>query len=191
MRIRDSGMPRESVWETFFDPETILERLGLTGDSEDVVEFGCGYGTFTIPAAAVVRGRVYALDIDPDMLAATATRAVAARAGNVQLVQRDFMTEGTGLADGAAAYAMLFNILHPLDPVCLLREAHRTLCSSGRLGIIHWNYDATTPRGPDMSFRPRPAQCLGWAQAAGFELTAEGIIDLPPYHWGMTLSKRR
>ena len=51
MRIRDSGMPAEDVWRTFFDVDATLTKLGLKPDCGDVVEFGCGYGTFTIPAA--------------------------------------------------------------------------------------------------------------------------------------------
>ncbi len=81
---------------------------------------------------------------------------------------------------------MLFNILHGEDPVGLLAEAKRNLCPSGLLGVIHWNYDETTPRGPPLDIRPRPEQCLGWAKEAGFTADSD-IIDLPPYHYGMVL----
>ena len=53
MKARESGMPEESVWAGFFAPETILRKLGLTSSCGDVVDFGCGYGTFTIPAARI------------------------------------------------------------------------------------------------------------------------------------------
>ena len=36
--------------------------LGLRPDAGDVVDFGCGYGTFAIPAARIVTGTVFALD---------------------------------------------------------------------------------------------------------------------------------
>jgi len=71
----------------------------------------------------------------------------------------------------------------------LLREAFRVLKSGGKLGIIHWNYDPTTPRGPAMDIRPRPEQCQDWAESVGFSLLAPGIIDLPPYHYGMALER--
>ncbi len=189
MRIRDSGMPEEATWQGFFDPETTLGTLGLDRSCADVVEFGCGYGTFTIPAARIVAGTVFALDMDPAMLAATGARADEHGLENVRLIERDFMAEGTGLPDGVAEYAMVFNILHPEEPLDLLREARRTLCPAGLLGIIHWNHDPTTPRGPDMSFRPRPEQCLSWAEAAGFERAGDGIIELTPYHYGVVMRK--
>ena len=54
MKTRESGMPEEEMWREFFDPEAILQLLKLTSACRDVVEFGCGYGTFTIPAARIV-----------------------------------------------------------------------------------------------------------------------------------------
>ena len=54
MRTRESGMPEEPVWSSFFDPEATLRTLGVRPQSGDVVDFGCGYGTFAIPAAGIV-----------------------------------------------------------------------------------------------------------------------------------------
>ena len=189
MKIRDSGMAEQAVWESFFDPDEILRKVGLGPAGRDAVEFGCGYGTFTLPAARIVSGKLYAIDIDPDMIEATRDRAAKAGVANLELVQRDFMTAGTGLPDACADYVMLFNILHPEDPAALLADAHRILRPGGLVGIIHWNYDPTTPRGPDMSFRPRPEQCRACAEQAGFVMTRDGIVDLPPYHYGMSLRR--
>jgi len=63
MKIRESGMPGEGMWDGFFEPEEILKTLGLDSSITDAADFGCGYGTFTIPAAYVVKGVVYALDM--------------------------------------------------------------------------------------------------------------------------------
>jgi ubiquinone/menaquinone biosynthesis C-methylase UbiE len=68
MKTRESGMPEESLWQGVFAAEKILKRLGLTSSCQNVVDFGCGYGTFTIPAARIVSGVVYALDIEPEMV---------------------------------------------------------------------------------------------------------------------------
>jgi ubiquinone/menaquinone biosynthesis C-methylase UbiE len=84
---------------------------------------------------------------------------------------------------------MLFNILHAEWPTLLLAEAFRVLAPRGTLAVIHWNYDATTPRGPSMDIRPRPEQCQGWAEQAGFRLLDPGIVPLPPYHYGMALRR--
>ena len=64
VKTRESGMPGEALWSSFFSPEQTLRRLGLRPECGDVVDFGCGYGTFTIPAARIVRGgrAVYAIE---------------------------------------------------------------------------------------------------------------------------------
>ena len=47
MKLRESGMPEECYWETLFNVELILNRLEINERHRDVVELGCGYGTFT------------------------------------------------------------------------------------------------------------------------------------------------
>lgn len=190
VKVRDSGMPDEKMWEGFFDARRILAQLDFTGSKQDVVEFGCGYGTFTIAAARLTSGTVHVLDIEPAMLRATAARAESLSLTNVHTVQRDFVSDGTGLPEGSVGYAMLFNILHAEEPVGLLREAHRVLQPGGKVGVIHWVYDAATPRGPDLSIRPRPEQCQAWVQRAGFELVIP-FVALPPYHYGLVGHRAR
>ena len=98
----------------------------------DLVEFGCGYGTFTVPAARRIRGVCHGLDIDPAMIEATWCRAEQERAENVVLALRDFVDAGTGLDADSVSYVMLFNILHTEAPLGLLREApHRRKDNKG------------------------------------------------------------
>ncbi|MHC4768383.1 MAG: class I SAM-dependent methyltransferase [Planctomycetota bacterium] len=189
MKIRDSGMPDEQTWGSFFNPQVVLDKLGLTSRTGDVVEFGCGYGTFTIAAARIVSGVVHALDIEPEMIETTRARAAEAGLANIVPACRDFLADGTGLADAGADYAMVFNIMHLRQPLDLLHEALRTLTPGGLLGLMHWNYDPATPRGPALTIRPRPEECRRWAEQVGFEMAVEGQIDLPPHHWGMVLRR--
>jgi SAM-dependent methyltransferase len=189
MKARESGMPEEELWATFFEPEAVLRKLGLEPSCGDVVDFGCGYGTFTTAAARIVSGIVYALDIEPEMIRATQTKAESVGLHNVRSVLRDFVSDGTGLPPASVDYAMLLNILHVECPEVLLREVYRVLRPGGKLAIMHWNYDPTTPRGPSMDIRPRPEQCRNWAVQEGLRLPEPGIIALPPYHYGMTLER--
>lgn len=187
-KVRESGMPEEAVWESFFDPDQVLQRLGFDNRFSDVVEFGCGYGTFTLAAARRCRGLVHTFDIEPEMVARTTAQAAAAGLTNVRAELRDFVSQGTGLPDASADYAMLFNILHAEHPAGLLREAWRVLKPGGLLGVMHWNYDPATPRGPSMAIRPRPEQCRQWAIEAGFQPASERI-ELPPYHYGFIFQR--
>lgn len=188
MKVRESGMPDRNMWEKFFDPAKILATLGLNSQTVDVAEFGCGYGTFTIPAAKIIKGKIYALDIEPEMIRITGEEAKRNGLSNVRTVLRDFMTEGSGLPDGSVDYVMLFNILHLERPTILTNEAKRLLRGGGKLGIIHWNYDSKTPRGPSMDIRPKPQDCIKWAESIGFSEPVR--YDLKPYHYGIVLTKR-
>ncbi len=181
-------MPDKGMWEGFFSPTTILETLEFGSSVRNAVEFGCGYGTFTIPAAKIISGKLLAFDIEPDMIEVTKNEAAKNSIRNLKVIIRDFMTEGTGLKSESVDYAMLFNILHLENPVSLLLEVNRILRKGGRVGIIHWNYDSTTPRGPSMDIRPKPKDCIEWARQAGFVNPKQ--YDLKPYHYGIVLSKR-
>ena len=184
MKTRESGMPDEAMWRSFFEPETILTALKLDAGVRDAADFGCGYGTFALSAAKRIRGMLHGFDIDAAMIEACDHRALLEGVRNVRFHQRDFVGDGTGLPAGSVDYAMLFNILHAEERMELLREARRILAPGGRVAVIHWNYDPATPRGPSMEIRPRPEDCLRWMEQAGFEVEV-GIIDLPPYHYGV------
>ena len=188
MKARDSGMPDREMWEKFFQPEKILKTLGLNDQTGDVAEFGCGYGTFTIPTAKIIKGKIFAFDIESVMISLTKNEAAKHGLENIEAILRDFIVEKSGLKDESMDYAMLFNILHLENPVSLLLEAYRILKKGGKVGIIHWNYDPATPRGPSMKIRPKPEDCIEWAEEAGFINPVR--FDLKPYHYGIILSKK-
>jgi ubiquinone/menaquinone biosynthesis C-methylase UbiE len=191
MKGRESGMPQEAYWASFFNTEAVIETmLGSTAESGNVVEFGCGYGTFTLAAARRNRGIVTALDIDPEMVATVKQKAQALAMPHIRAELRDFVGHGSGLSTGTQQHAMIFNLLHLEQPVALLQEAHRVLQAGGELSVMHWRSDIPTPRGPSLSIRPTPAQCRAWMTEAGFHSIEE--VDLQtscPFHFGL-LAKR-
>jgi SAM-dependent methyltransferase len=128
MKTRESGMPEEEAWNDFFDPKMILRKLKLSESFRNVVDFGCGYGTFTTAAAQVAAGTVYALDIEPEMVEATPAKVDAEGLRNVVVYLRDFVADGSGLPAASVDYAMLFNILHAEQPAALLWEVFACLC---------------------------------------------------------------
>src|SRR5262245_10963029 len=66
-------------------PADLLRAAGA-GPGATVVDWGCGPGFLTIPAAEIVgpTGRVIGVDIEPRMHAVVAERASAAGLGNVE-----------------------------------------------------------------------------------------------------------
>jgi ubiquinone/menaquinone biosynthesis C-methylase UbiE len=187
LKIRESGMPVEEQWDSYFRPRDILKRLGLSQKIKDVVDFGSGYGTFTIPAAQMISGKIYTFDIEQPMIELVERKAKELNLSNVVTVLRDFISEGSGLKDSTIDFVMLFNILHLEKPTDLLKEAFRILRPGGKVGVIHWNYDPTTPRGPPMDIRPKPEQVRQWGESVGFVF--ERQLDLKPYHYAIIFRK--
>ena len=188
MKGRESGMPEEDYWATFFDADKAVDvLLGQTDVQGHLVEFGCGYGTFTLPAARRTTGNVTALDIEPEMVASVRYKAEVSALPNIDAIVRDFVAQRTGLADGTQAHAMIYNLLHLDNPTALLSEGYRILQTGGRLSVIHWRSDIPTPRGPSLAIRPSPDQCQRWMAEVGFE--AIELVNLQhccPFHFGLT-----
>lgn len=187
MKGRESGMPDEDYWASFFDADVAIDRLwGSAEVKGNVIEFGCGYGTFTVSAARRTAGLVTALDIEPEMVEFVRQKVEFFELPNIRAEVRNFVADGAGVADGSQAHAMIFNLLHLEQPVALLREACRTLQNGGVLSVIHWRSDIPTPRGPSLAIRPTPAQCRTWMAESGF--SAIESVDLQsccPFHFGL------
>lgn len=182
-------MPEEAYWETLLDVELILDRLGVNASLRDVVELGCGYGTFTLPVARRISGVIATFDIEPVMVDRTRQRAEAAGLTNVLCHLGDVMKDGFGRDAESQDACLLFNILHCEDPVQLLRLAAEAVRPGGWVFAIHWRHDPATPRGPAMDIRPRPQQIVVWAkQTSQLELVGD-ILDLPPWHYGLRLRR--
>jgi ubiquinone/menaquinone biosynthesis C-methylase UbiE len=181
-------MPAENMWADFFNVGLILSELHIDSKINDLVEIGCGYGTFTIPAAKQIKGKLYAFDIEKEMLEIVTQKLAFEHIDNVILEHRDILTQTTGLADNSIDYVMLFNILHHDSPGDFFNEAYKILKPKGKVGILHWRSDIPTPRGPDLSIRPKPDQILQRIDKQKFSVYKEPKM-FEPYHFGLILSK--
>ena len=188
MKVRDSGMPGQDYWETLFDIPAVLDGLKIDRTIASAVEVGCGYGTFTVPVARRIAGTLHTFDIEPEMIAITERRLEAAGVRNAIVAHRDVIAEGFGLPAESVGAVLLFNLLHAENPVELLRASAGLLAPDGRVLAIHWRSDVPTPRGPDLSIRPRPGQLVSWGRAAGLIPDGEAML-LPPWHYGLALRR--
>ncbi len=188
MKVRESGMPDENTWSDFFNIDFILSELQIDSKVKDLVEIGFGYGTFTIPTAKIIKGKLYAFDIEKEMFDIAEQKLINKNINNVILEQRDILAQTTGLADNSMDYAMLFNILHHGAPSDLFEEVYRVLKPKAKVGIIHWRSDISTPRGPDLSIRPKPEQIMQWIDKQKFAIEKKPFI-IEPYHFGLIISK--
>ena len=115
------------------------ERLTGAGleKGQVVLEYGCGIGSYTIPAAQIVGddGIVYALDIHPLSIATVSKRTAKAKLTNVKTILSD---RDTGLPDESVDVVFLYDTFHLVrDKQALLKELHRVLKPGGFLSADH------------------------------------------------------
>lgn len=122
--VRDRVSPRSDV----------LKEAGLRAGLS-VLDYGCGPGSYVVPAAESVgaAGKVFALDVDPRAIASAARRAEAQRLKNVETILSDCKT---GLPDQSVDIVLLYDTLHKLaSPPEVLEELHRVLKPKGILSV--------------------------------------------------------
>jgi len=119
----------------------ILKRIGIkTGLS--VLDFGCGSGTYTIPAAKIVgkQGRVYALDKDKNALDNLMEKATSGGLKNI----KKMVTSGElsiHLPDESVDVSLIFDVFHRYyfpqieDRNRLLDEIYRITKIDGFLSV--------------------------------------------------------
>lgn len=128
------------LMERFRKPRERLEQIGLKRD-QTVLEYGCGAGSFTIPAARIVGegGIVYAVDIQPLAIETVEKRANRENLTNVKTILSD---RDTGLPDANVDVVLLYDTLHLVtDKQALLKELHRVLKPDGFLSADHQHTD--------------------------------------------------
>jgi SAM-dependent methyltransferase len=188
MRVPDSGMPEEAYWNRLFDIPLILEWLNIESIVDPIVEFGCGYGTFTIPIAKRTMQTLHAYDIDPSMVEVAVKNMKEANLDNVDFHLRDILEAGTGMEPESVGMVLMFNILHFDQRRIMLKESLRILKPDGIIAVIHWRKDITTPRGPNVQQRPDLQIILSALHGLDLHPVDSGRV-LEPYHWGIQLVK--
>jgi ubiquinone/menaquinone biosynthesis C-methylase UbiE len=178
-------MPDEHTWADFFNARAALAAL-WPEPRGNVLELGCGYGTFTTEAARMTDGWVTALDIDPAMIDIVREKASAFGLANIVVRQCDMIEGDWGIQDASQSHVMIYNLLHLDEPVALLQRALRKLAPAGSLSVMHWRKDVDTPRGPSLAIRPTPEDCIEWLREAGAARTQMvDITDACPFHYGV------
>jgi len=119
----------------FFRPrDFILNELDFLPGSQ-VLDFGCGPGTYSILAAQRVggSGKVYALDIHPLAIKSVQQKATQKGLKNITTIQSD---SKTGLPDQSIDIILLYDTFHHLhEPDRILQEFQRILKRNGILSV--------------------------------------------------------
>ena len=117
------------------DPDAFLERLDVRSGAT-VADLGAGPGFFTVPLAQRVgpRGKVYAVDVSPEMVRRLQDRSLPPQV-EVKLSGENRLP----IPDASVDLALLAFVLHELeDPRAFLDEVSRILKPGGELVVLEW-----------------------------------------------------
>jgi len=175
--------PDRDVWQR---PDRIMDELRIAEGSV-VADLGAGSGWFTTRLASRVgpNGKVFAEDIQPQMLSAIQLRVSREGLRNVQPVLGT--PSDPHLPDGTLDAVLIVDAYHEMeDPVLLLRNVAASLKPTGMVGIVDYTKEGFGP-GPPMEERVDPAKVIRDAQAAGLHLHSRP--DILPYQYLLVFRK--
>lgn len=120
------------------DPDTAINVLKIArGASVADIGAGSGYITMKLSARVGSEGKVYANDIQPQMLRMLASRLASARIGNVVLVQGTI--DDPKLPEASVDLEMMVDVYHELSqPQAMLRHLRAALKPGGRLVLLEY-----------------------------------------------------
>lgn len=158
--------PARDAWQ---QPHAVIEALKL-GPEARVADIGAGTGYFAVRLAhRVPKGRVYAVDLEPDMVRHLGERAKREGLANLTAVQA---APDSARLPEQVDLAMMVDVYHHVENrEAYFRGLRRSLRAGGRVAIIDFRLDA--PDGPPRSARIAPEQVKQEMQAAGYTFAGE------------------
>ncbi len=170
----------------FSEPATNIAKLGV-GDGMKVVDLGAGSGFYSIEAAKKVgvNGRVYAVDVQKDLLDRIRSNGASLGLRNIEVVWGNAeKVGGTKLREGIADRIIASNVLFQIEKTNdFVLEIKRLLKPGGKVMIIDWS--DLSPIGPKTVFPSTKAQIL--FEKAGFKL--DQTFGAGDHHYGLVFIK--
>lgn len=173
----------------FAHPEKNVEQFNIE-PGMSIADFGAGVGFYSIALAKAVgpSGRVYAIDIQKDLLSKLQNDAEKENLHNIKLIWSDLdLPKSSTLDDNDIDRVVIANVLFQLeDKDIILEEARRILKPGGKMLFIEWrdSFGGMGPRQEDV-VREDVAKTL--IESHGFKF--ERDINTGDHHYGFVVKK--
>lgn len=177
--------------EGFAHPPRNVAALAIMPGMK-IADFGSGSGAYVLAIAKELQGsgRVYAIDIQKDLLRRTKNEAEKAGFTNVEVLWGDLEAEnGSKIADDSLELVLISNLLFQVDDKRqVIAEARRILRPAGRLAIIDWS-DSFGGMGPTKEDVVAQSDVLTLARSV--ELTFIKEFPAGAHHYGLLFRKQK
>ena len=170
----------------FSDPASNLAKIGLK-EGMRVVDLGAGSGFYTFESAKRVggSGRVYAVDVQKDLL--ERLHSVGANQGlrNIEIIWGNAeKIGGTKLREAIADRVIASNVLFQIEkPDDFALEIKRLLKPGGKVLVVDWS--EVSPLSPKSLFSSTKAQTL--FEKSGFKL--DQSFNAGDHHYGLIFTR--
>jgi ubiquinone/menaquinone biosynthesis C-methylase UbiE len=181
--IRSLEDPKREEWQK---PQEVIEKLELK-PGQAVADLGAGSGYFTVRLARAVgpAGKVYAVDIDPEMLTYVERRAKEEKLENIETVLAD--PHDPKLAPASVDMIFICDTLHHISErgryYPLLARA---LKPGGRLVNVDFQ-KRPLPFGPPLEMKIAKEAVIEEVKPAGFRLVKE--FDFLEYQYFLVFER--
>jgi SAM-dependent methyltransferase len=158
--------PERDRWQK---PHEVIQALALAREAR-IADLGAGTGYFAARLAKMLpRGRVYAVDIEPDMVRYLGERAKREGLSNVLALKGE--PEDPKLPEKVDLVLLVDVYHHVENRIDYFRRLSGYLRSGGRVAVIDFRLDAL--RGPPRAARVAPETVKAEMNSAGYALSAE------------------
>src|SRR3989344_5324127 len=189
MCLMQQTAPRHLAQDTagFAHPRRNVAALGVQSGMR-VADFGAGSGAYTLALAERLEGsgRIYAIDVQRDLLRRIANEAARRGYKNVEVIWGDLeVPRASKLADGSIDLVLMSNLLFQVpDKTPVLREARRIVKGNGHIAIIDWS-ESFGGMGPIKEDVVKKETALELSEKAGLSLVRE--FTAGAHHYGLLL----
>jgi SAM-dependent methyltransferase len=165
--------PDRARWQK---PDEIIQGLGLTGE-ETVADIGAGSGYFTFRLSKMLpKGRVIAIDNDPEMIRHIHRKARSEGFANV--IAQLATSEDPQLPVGVNLVFLCDVLMHVRHRDPWLKKIHDQMPEGGRLVLIDFKA-GHLPEGPPEAMKVPKTKILEICSQAGFQLETDHSLLLP------------
>lgn len=154
------------------NPQEMLEQLKVT-EGMIVCDMGCGDGYYSIQLSKLVgpKGKVLAVDIQPEMLQQLSRRCAEANVENIDMIHGEVYDPK--LPEGQVDLVLMVDVYHEFShPVHMLEAVRKSLKPEGVIALVEFRAeDPNVPIFPEHKMTKK--QIAKEYTANGFELARE------------------